>query len=119
MNQQTYIQIGDDVLPIRKNDYRIEYTDVETDRITETGTTSREIVREGKLTITTNFVVTQEWIAKLRAYKASPTLTVLYYDPATGAAETATMWVTTYSTSLLQDRVDNPVFSVNMTLEEY
>ena len=119
MNRQTYLQIGDDVLPIDKNNYSIEYTDIETDRTTEVGTTSREIVREGKIRIRTNFTVTQAWYAKLRGYKASSTLTVLFFNPGTGTTETSTMWVSAFSSALVMDRDSEPVFAVSMTLEEY
>lgn len=119
MNRQTYLQIGLDVLPIDKNDYTIEYTDIETDRTTEIGTTSREIVREGKIRISTSFTVTQAWYAKLRGFKASPTLTVSFFNPGTGTTENATMWVTAFSAALVMDRSSEPVFAISMTLEEY
>lgn len=119
MNRQTYLQIGSDVLPINKDDYTIAYSDVESDRTTEAGTTSREIVREGRKTINTNFTVTQAWIAKLRAFKASPSLTVYYYDPGTATTTSATMWVSNYSESLMMDSATKPVFGIAMTLEEY
>ena len=119
MNKQTYLKINSDVLPINKDDYTITYTDVESDRTTEAGTTSREIVREGRKTINTNFTVTQAWIAKLRGYKATPSLTVHYYDPGTASSASATMWVSNYSESLLMDSAAKPVFGIAMTLEEY
>ena len=119
MNRRAFIQINGDTLPINQNDYTITYTDIETDRVSETGTTSREIVREGKKTISTNFTVTQPWIEKLRAYKASSTLNVVYYDPATASTSTAVMWVTNYTPSLIGDNGITPLFSVAMTFEEY
>ena len=119
MNEQRYLQIGSDVLPINKNDYTIAYSDIEADRTTEAGTTSREIVREGRKTINTNFTVTQPWISKLRAFKASASLNVIYYDPGTAATSSATMWVSSFSESLLMDSATTPVFAINMTLEEY
>ena len=119
MLKQTYLQINSDILPIDENDYTIAYSDVESDRTTEAGTTSREIVREGRKTINTNFTVTQPWIAKLRGYKATPSLTVYYYDPGTASSASATMWVSSYSESLLMDSAARPVFGIAMTLEEY
>ena len=119
MLKQTYLQINSDILPIDENDYTITYSDVESDRTTEAGTTSREIVREGRKTINTNFTVTQAWIAKLRGYKATPSLTVHYYDPGTASSASATMWVSNYSESLLMDSAAKPVFGIAMTLEEY
>lgn len=119
MNRQNYLIINNDVLPIDKNDYSITYSDVESDRTTEAGTTSREIVREGRKTINTNFTVTKDWIAKLRSYKATASLTVYYYDPGTATSASATMWVSAYSESLLMDSATKPIFGINMTLEEY
>lgn len=119
MLKQNYLQINSDILPIDENDYTITYSDVESDRTTEAGTTSREIVREGRKTINTNFTVTQPWIAKLRAYKATPSLTVYYYDPGTATSASATMWVSQYSENLLMDSSTVPVFGIAMTLEEY
>ena len=46
MLKQTYLQINSDILPIDENDYTIAYSDVESDRTTEAGTTSREISKD-------------------------------------------------------------------------
>lgn len=119
MNKQAYLTINEYTLPIDRNNYSIDYTDVETDRVTETGTTSREIVREGKKTINTACTVTQEWYARLRSFKQAPTLTVSLYDPGTGTAATATMWISRFTASLVADRSDKPIFAITMTLEEY
>lgn len=119
MNRRTFIQINGEALPIDQDDYTIDYTDIETDRTSEAGTTSREIVREGRKTITTNFTVTQPWIAKLRAFKAASSLTVTYYDPGTASTATATMWVSSYTPTLAGDNGDTPLFKISMTFEEY
>lgn len=119
MNRQTYIQIGDDVLPIDRNDYDIDFVDVETVRTTELGTDSYEIIREGKLVITTNVTVTKDWYAILRAYKATPVLTVKWYNPGTGTTETATMKMTQFHPHLVMDSSSRPVFAIAITLREY
>ena len=119
MNRRAFIIINGETLPIDQNDYTIAYNDIETDRTTEAGTTSRDIVREGRKTISTNFTVTQPWIAKLRAYKAASLLNVVYYDPATASTGTAEMWVTDYAPSLAGDNGVTPLFRISMTFEEY
>lgn len=122
MSQRAYLKIGDDVLPIDRNDYTIDYVDIETVRNTEAGTRSIDIIREGRKVITSNFTVTKPWVAKLRAYKKIPVLTVLYYEPSTGELEPIIAKMTKFTPSLRADKTSstsNPLFAVAMTLEEY
>lgn len=119
MNRRAYIIINGETLPIDENDYTIAYTDIETDRVTEDGKTKREIVREGKMAIQTNFTVTQPWLQKLRAYKAASLLNVVYYEPSTASTGMAEMWVTDYTPSLIGDNGITPLFKVSMTFQEY
>lgn len=119
MNRNVYLKINNDVLPIDKNDYDIDFEDVETVRTTELGTDSYDIVREGKLVITTDVTVTKEWYAILRAYKATPVLTVYWYNPGTDTTEAATMKMTQFHPHLTLDKAHRPVFAVAITLREF
>ena len=71
MTFQTYIKLNGIALPVQKDDYSIDYTDVVADSggITEAGTTIRDVIREGVPSISVTIPVSASWLKKLRRMK--------------------------------------------------
>ena len=65
--------------------YEVDMTDKEADSggETEAGTTQRDVVRTGVITISVSFSVTQKWLRLLIGYKQQEKIRVGFFDPET------------------------------------
>ena len=68
MTFQTYLKINGAALPVQKDDYSVDYSDVVADSggVTEAGTTIRDVIREGVPSISVTIPVSLTWLKKLR-----------------------------------------------------
>ena len=87
MTFQTYLRINGTALPVQKDDYSVDYSDVIADSggVTEAGTTIRDVIREGVPSISVSIPVSLTWLKKLRRLKREPYLNVEWMDPETGS----------------------------------
>ena len=71
MTFQTYLKINGKALPVQKDDYSVDYSDVVADSggVTEAGTTIRDVIREGVPSISVTIPVSLTWLKKLRKLK--------------------------------------------------
>ena len=62
--------------------YEVDMTDKEADSggETEAGTTQRDVVRTGVITISVSFSVTQKWLRLLTGYKQQEKIRVGFFD---------------------------------------
>ena len=76
-----YLIFDDESLPM-PDSYSIDLADVEADTSgeTEAGTTQRDVVRSGVVTISVSFSVTPKWLKKLTGYSKKPKICVEYFD---------------------------------------
>ena len=86
MTFQTYLRINGTALPVQKDNYSVDYSDVIADSggVTEAGTTIRDVIREGVPSISVSIPVSLAWLKKLRRMKREPFLNVEWMDPQTG-----------------------------------
>ena len=86
MTFQTYLKINGTALPVQKDDYSVDYSDVIADSggVTEAGTTVRDVIREGIPSISVSLPVSVTWLKKLRRLKKEPYLNVEWMNPETG-----------------------------------
>lgn len=119
---QTYLQIGTEKLPVKRDDYSITYEDVlaESSGTTEAGTNIRDVIREGVPTIKVNMDLSYSWVKKLREFKRKEVLTVSYFDfvnsPSTPA--TGKFVMTDFKASLAGDSSTGSMWQVSFTLED-
>ena len=68
MTFQTYLKINGKALPVQKDDYAVDYSDVIADSggVTEAGTTIRDVIREGVPSISVNLPVSVSWLKNPR-----------------------------------------------------
>ena len=87
--------------------YEVDMTDKEADRggETEAGTTQRDVVRTGVVTISVSFSVTQKWLRLLTGYKQQEKIRVRFFDPETASVRQTEMYVEGLRQSLRRIRV--------------
>lgn len=101
--------------------YSIGLSDVEADSggVTETGTTQRDVVREGVVEISVSFNVSKRWLQKLSAYKKLASITVGYLDTATMNIVDTQMYIDGFKSRLAADTSYGGLWEVSFTLKEF
>ena len=120
MTFQTYIKLNGTALPVQKDDYSIDYTDVVADSggVTEAGTTIRDVIREGVPSISVTLPVSASWLKKLRTLKKEPYLNVEWLDPETGELSSGIMYMDGFKVSLVHDTSGGSLWNVSFSLED-
>lgn len=116
----TYLKINGTALPVQKDDYSVDYSDVVADSggVTEAGTTIRDVIREGVPSISVTIPVSITWLKKLRKLKKEPFLTVEWRDPETGELSTGIMYMDSFKVSLKHDTSAGGLWTVSFSLED-
>lgn len=120
MTFQTYLRINGTALPVQKDDYSVDYSDVIADSggVTEAGTTIRDVIREGVPSISVTIPVSLTWLKKLRRYKREPFLNVEWLDPETGSLSSGIMYMDGFKVSLEHDTSGGGLWTVSFSLED-
>ena len=120
MTFQTYLKINGKVIPVQKDDYSIDYTDVIADSggVTEAGTTIRDVIREGVPSISVTLPVSASWLKTLRKLKKEPSLNVEWLDPDTGELSSGIMYMDGFKVSLKHDTSGGSLWNVSFSLED-
>ena len=120
MTFQTYIRINGTALPVQKDDYSIDYTDVVADSggVTEAGTTIRDVIREGVPSISVTLPVSAGWLKRLRKLKKEPYLNVEWLDPETGELSSGIMYMDGFKVALKHDTSGGSLWNVSFSLED-
>ena len=116
----TYLKINGTALPVQKDDYSVDYSDVVADSggVTEAGTTIRDVIREGVPSISVTIPVSAAWLKRLRKMKKEPYLNVEWLDPETGALSSGVMYMDGFKVSLKHDTSEGGLWSVSFSLED-
>ncbi len=120
MTFQTYLRINGETLPVQKDDYTVDYSDVVADSggVTEAGTTIRDVIREGVPSISVTIPVSLTWLKKLRRLKREPYLNVEWLDPATGSLSSGIMYMDGFKVSLAHDTSAGGLWTLSFSLED-
>ena len=120
MTFQTYLKINGKVIPVQKDNYSIDYTDVIADSggVTEAGTTIRDVIREGVPSISVQIPVSASWLKTLRKLKKEPSLNVEWLDPDTGELSSGIMYMDGFKVSLEHDTSGGSLWMVSFSLED-
>ena len=120
MTFQTYLKINGTALPVQKDDYSVDYSDVVADSggVTEAGTTIRDVIREGVPSISVTLPVSAVWLKRLRKMKKEPSLDVEWLDPDTGELSSGTMYMDGFKVSLKHDTSAGGLWMVSFSLED-
>lgn len=120
MTFQTYLRINGTALPVQKDNYSVDYSDVIADSggVTEAGTTIRDVIREGVPSISVSIPVSLAWLKKLRRMKREPFLNVEWMDPQTGELSSGIMYMDSFKVSLEHDTSAGGLWTVSFSLED-
>lgn len=108
-----YLVFDGENLPL-PDSYEVEQEDVEA----EAGTTQRDVVRHGVVSIPVSFSVTAKWLKKLARYAKLDKISVQYFDVETAELKLAEMYVTGYKAKLKKDTSYKGLWTVSFTLKE-
>lgn len=114
-----YLNFNGTNLPLPVS-YDVDLSAVEADTTgeTEAGTTQRDVVRQGVVTISASFSVTALWLKRLSAYSKQDKLTVQYFDTSTLEISETEMYITGFKAKLEKDTSKKGLWSVSFTLKE-
>jgi hypothetical protein len=115
-----YLKIGEEVLPLPTS-YSVSLDDVKADSSgeTEAGTTQRDVVRSGVVSISASFQVSQTWLKKLSQLRRMPILTVRYLDTDSFEYVTTKMYMDGFQYSLEKDTSYKGLWKVSFSLHEF
>lgn len=111
-----------DSVPLPMPDsYEVELSDVEADTggETEAGTTQRDVVRSGVVTIPVSFSSSPKWVKAMAEFRRKPKITVEYFDTETLDIRKIEMYIEGYKASLVKDTSYKGLWMVSFTLREF
>ena len=115
-----YLTIDGTPLPL-PDSYEVQMADVEADSggETEAGTTQRDVVRMGVVSISAAFSVSPKWLKILTEFKQKEKLAVDYFDTETLEMKRTEMFIDGYKASLVKDTSYKGLWKVSFTLKEF
>lgn len=115
-----YLVFDGTALPL-PDSYEVQMSDVEADSggETEAGTTQRDVVRLGVVSIPATFSVSPKWLKLLTGFKQKEKITVDYFDTETLRMKRTEMYVDGYKASLVKDTSYKGLWKVSFTLKEF
>lgn len=115
-----YLIFNDTRLPL-PDSYDISLKDVEADSggETEAGTTQRDVIRAGVITISVSFSVSPAWLKQLTAFSEIQKIVVDYFDPQDLGMKETEMYISGFTASLQKDTSYKGLWKVSFTLNEY
>ena len=115
-----YLTLDGVPLPL-PDSYGVQMNDVEADSggETEAGTTQRDVVRMGVVSISAAFSVSPKWLKILTEFKQKEKLAVDYFDTETLEMKRTEMFIDGYKASLVKDTSYKGLWKVNFMLKEF
>lgn len=115
-----YLKFNNENLPL-PDSYDVDLSAVEADTTgeTEAGTTQRDVLRQGVVTIAVGFSVSALWLKKLTAYSKQDKLAVQYFDTETLEMKETEMYMTGFKAKLEKDTSYKSLWTVSFTLKEF
>lgn len=116
----TYLNIDGTDLPLPTT-YDVSLSSIEADTSgeTEAGTTQRDIVRQGIVSISVNFSVTSFWLKKFTHFSKQNKLQVKYFDTENLELKGAEMYIEGFKVKLEKDTSYKGLWTVSFSLNEF
>ena len=121
MTGMTFLKISGEEIPVKRDDYSMEYVDVEASSTqkTEAGTNHVDLIREGVPEVSVTLTVTRSWLQKLRMFKRAGVLDCEYYDAGTGSLIPWQARMVDFSVKVDDSsKADGAVWDVSFRLED-
>lgn len=115
-----YLTFDGTPLPL-PDSYEVQMEDVEADSggETEAGTTQRDVVRLGVVSIPVSFSVSPKWLKLLTEFKQREKIDVDYFDTETLEIKKTEMFMEGYKAVLVKDTSYKGLWRVSFTLREF
>lgn len=115
-----YLKFDGTALPL-PDSYEVSLEAVEADSSgeTEAGTTQRDVVRQGVVTISVSFSVTAKWLKLLTAYSKEDKLAVEYFDTESVELRNTEMYIEGFQAKLKKDTSYRGLWTVSFRLKEF
>ncbi len=115
-----YLTFDGTPLPL-PDSYEVQMEDVEADSNgeTEAGTTQRDVVRLGVVSIAVSFSVSPKWLKALTGFKQKEKISVDYFDTQTLEIKKTEMYIEGYKAVLVKDTSYKGLWRVSFTLREF
>lgn len=115
-----YLMFDGTPLPM-PDSYEVEMADVEADSggETEAGTTQRDVIRSGVVTIPVSFSLSPKWVKAMTEFRRKPKIAVEYFDMETLEARRTEMYMDGYKAGLVKDTSYKGLWKVSFTLREF
>lgn len=115
-----YLIFNGTPLPL-PDSYEVQMEDVEADSggETEAGTTQRDVVRLGVVSIPVSFSVSPKWLKLLTGFKQKEKISVDYFDAQTLEIKKTEMFIEGYKVNLVKDTSYKGLWKVSFTLKEF
>lgn len=115
-----YLKFNDMPLPL-PDSYEVGMEDVEADSggETEAGTTQRDVVRLGVVSISVSFSVSPKWLKLLTGFKQQGKVSVDYFNMETLEMKRSEMFIEGYKAGLVKDTSYKGLWKVSFTLREF
>lgn len=115
-----YLMFDGTPLPM-PDSYEVEMADVEADSggETEAGTTQRDVIRSGVVTIPVSFSLSPKWVKAMTEFRRKPKIAVEYFDTETLEARRTEMYMEGYKEGLVKDTSYKGLWKVSFTLKEF
>ncbi len=100
--------------------YDLSLSAVEADSggATEAGTTQRDVIRNGIVTIAVGFSATPAWLKRLTAFSKQDKISVQYFDTEDLELKQTEMYIDGYKAKLEKDTSYKGLWTVSFTLKE-
>ena len=115
-----YLTLDGVPLPL-PDSYGVQMSDVEADSggETEAGTTQRDVVRMGVVSISAAFSVSPKWLKILTEFKQKEKLAVDYFDTETLEMKRTEKFIDGYKAGVVKDTSYKGLWKVSFTLKEF
>lgn len=115
-----YLKFDDLNLPL-PDSYDVSLSSVEADSSgeTEAGTTQRDVIRAGVVSISVSFSVSPKWLKILTVYSKKTKIAVEYFDTEDLDLKQTEMYIDGYKAKLEKDTSYKGLWSVSFTLNEF
>lgn len=115
-----YLRFGDEKIP-QPLTYDLSLSSIEADSggETEAGTTQRDIVRNGVVSISVSFCVTATWLKRLSYYAKQDRIRVFFFDTYELKEREAEMFITGFKASIQKDTSGKGIWKVSFDLKEF
>ena len=115
-----YLKLDGVALPLPDAyDMALSTVEAESSGETEAGTTQRDVVRQGVVTITASFSVTAKWLKALSAYSKADKLAVGYFDTEALELKNTEMYMEDFQAKLKKDTSYKGLWTVSFTLRDF